>query len=224
MNTFFRRRATLQAYAASGTVGSAAMSDKLPCIYLARHGETEWTVAGKHTGRTDVPLTARGEQNARLLGKRLASVNVQHVFVSPSQRARRTCELAGFSDRATIDPDLAEWDYGQYEGLTTKDIRDRKADWQLFRDGAPGGESPTDISARADRFIARLRQLNTAVLVFSSGHISRVMAARWLNLPVSAGALFLYSVAALSILSYDHDLTEPAIKLWNDTDHLAPTL
>jgi probable phosphoglycerate mutase len=192
------------------------MSQSLPTVTLVRHGETAWSLSGQHTGKTDLPLTERGEQNARRLGQRLAGRPFAHVFTSPLQRARRTCELAGFGGVAQVDADLAEWDYGAYEGRTTADIHKDNPGWQLFRDGCPGGESEAQIGARADRVVARLRQLGGDVLLFSSGHILRVVTARWLGLPPSAGALFVLSTATLSVLGYEHDRSEPALRLWNE--------
>jgi len=194
---------------------------KLPQIWLARHGETTWSLSGQHTGRTDLPLTERGQKNAELLGKRLARRSFPAVFTSPLQRARRTCEIAGFADSARVEPDLVEWDYGEYEGLTTAQILQRRPDWNLFRDGCPGGESVAQISARADRAVSKLRAANGDVLVFSSGHILRVIAARWLGMPASAGEHFALDTATLSVLGYLHNLAEPAIRLWNDACHLS---
>jgi broad specificity phosphatase PhoE len=145
------------------------MSETLPVLYLARHGETIWSLSGQHTGRTDLPLTERGERNARALGKRLRGLAFAKVFTSPLQRAARTCELAGFGAVAEIDPDLFEWNYGQYEGRRTAEIHAERPDWQLFRDGCPGGESPDQIGARADRVVERVRAIKGDVLVFSSG-------------------------------------------------------
>jgi len=167
------------------------MSESLPSIYVARHGETAWTVSRQHTGLTDLPLTERGERNARSLGERLKGSPFAHVFTSPLQRARRTCELAGFGKGAIVDPDLVEWNYGAYEGLKTDGIHQQRPDWVLFRDGCPGGETPADIGDRADRVIGRLRDLSGDVLLFSSGHFLRVMAARWLGLEPAAGRFFL---------------------------------
>jgi probable phosphoglycerate mutase len=195
------------------------MSQPLPAAYLARHGETAWSVTGQHTGRTDLPLTERGERNARRLGERLKGLTFAKVFTSPLQRARRTCELAGFGPVAVVDPDLVEWNYGDYEGKKTADIHKERPGWKLFRDGCPGGESPADVGARADRVIARLRAVNGDVLVFSSGHILRTLAARWLGLGPTAGQYFLFGTAALSVLGYEHDQTEPAVRLWNDVHH-----
>ena len=190
-------------------------------IYLARHGETAWSLCGQHTGSTDLPLTARGEENARRLGERLQGQQFAKVFTSPLRRARRTCELAGFGAVAAIDPDLVEWNYGEYEGLTTAQILAKRPGWQLFRDGCPGGESPDQAAARADRVVGRLRTLQGDVLLFSSGHFLRMLATRWLGLPAAAGRCFLLSTASLSILGYEHNASEPAIRLWNDTSHLA---
>ena len=196
------------------------MSEALPIVYLARHGETTWSISGQHTGRTDLPLTERGESNAKKLGERLRAMKFARVFNSPLIRARRTCELAGFGVSSQPDPDLVEWDYGQYEGRRTPEIHQERPDWQLFRDGCPGGESPEQISERADRVIARLRVFPGNVLLFSSGHFLRVLSARWLGQPVSAGRLLLLSTASLSALGYEHEISQPVIQLWNDTGHL----
>ncbi len=196
------------------------MADTLPTIYLARHGETEWSLSGQHTGLTDIPLTARGERNARQLGTRLKGLKFAHVFVSPLQRARRTCELAGFGDQAVVDPDLVEWNYGEYEGKTSAEIHRLRPGWNVFRDGGPGGESPADVRARADRVIARLRGLGKEALVFSSGHFLRVMGARWCRLDVTVGEALYLSTAALSMVGYEHALESPVIRLWNDCRHV----
>jgi probable phosphoglycerate mutase len=177
-------------------------------------------VSGQHTGLTDIPLTDRGERNARRLGERLKGLTFAHVLTSPLQRARRTCELAGFGAVAEIDRDLVEWDYGAYEGLKTVDIRKERPDWQIFRDGCPGGESPAEIGARADRVAARLRALSRDVLLFSSGHFLRVLAARWCGWDVAFGRYLLLTVATLSILGYEHNQAEPVIRLWNDARHV----
>jgi len=197
------------------------MSDALPIAYLARHGETAWSLSGQHTGLTDLPLTGNGERNARRLGERLAGMRFAKVLTSPLQRAARTCELAGFGAAAEVDPDLVEWNYGEYEGRRTKEIRAERPDWQLFRDGCPGGESPREIGARADRVVARVRAVRGDVLVFSSGHFLRVFAARWLGLEPAAGRYLLLGTAALSALGYEHGEAEPVIRLWNDTRHVA---
>ena len=196
------------------------MTEALPLVYLARHGETAWTLSGQHTGRTDLPLTERGEEQARALGTRLHGLVFAKVLTSPLQRAVRTCALAGFGATAETDPDLAEWDYGDYEGRRTAEILTERPDWRLFRDGAPGGETPEETAARADRVIARIRAVHGNVLVVSSAHISRVFAARWLGLPPSGGRYFVLGTASLSILGYEHDMTEPVIRLWNDTNHI----
>lgn len=196
------------------------MSSKLPAVYLARHGETEWSISGQHTGLTDLPLTKRGEANARNLGRLIHHLQFAEVWTSPLERARRTCELAGFGQHATIDDDLVEWNYGEYEGKTTPQIRETRPDWQLFRDGCPGGESPADVGARADHVVARLRAVGANVLVFSSGHFTRVLAARWLGLEPAAGRYFLLSTATLSCVGYEHKLNEPVIRLWNDDRHV----
>jgi probable phosphoglycerate mutase len=158
------------------------MIDRLPIIYLARHGETAWTLSGQHTGLTDLPLTEQGELNARNLGERLRALTFSNVLASPLQRAIRTCELAGFGGSYEIDRDLLEWNYGQYEGRLTADIHAQCPEWQLFRDGCPGGETPNQVAARADRVIGRVRAIPGDVLIFSSGHFLRVLAARWLGL------------------------------------------
>jgi len=186
-----------------------------PCVYLVRHGETEWSASGKHTGRTDIPLTAVGERKAEALGGRLEGVKFERVFASPLQRAARTCALAGFGDAVKLDPDLLEWNYGDYEGRTTSEILADRPGWSLFRDGCPNGEQPADVGARADRIIGRLRAADNPAIVFSSGHILRVLAARWLGLAPSEGRLFMLGTASLSILGYEHAKDEPAVQLWN---------
>jgi broad specificity phosphatase PhoE len=185
-------------------------------VYLARHGETEWSRSGRHTGLTDLPLTERGERNARELGDRLRRLVVAQVFTSPLQRAARTCALAGFGDVAQIDPDLVEWNYGRYEGLTTTEIRATRPGWSLFRDGCPDGETLAEVGARADRVVRRARAVAGNVLLFSSGHFLRILAARWLGLDAQAGSHFVLGTTALCALGYDHDRSEPAIRLWND--------
>lgn len=189
-------------------------------VYLARHGETAWSLSGQHTGLTDLPLTSRGEQDARQLGARLKGFDFAGVFTSPLQRARRTCELAGFASRAHVDRDLVEWDYGEYEGLRTADIRVRRPDWQMFRDGFPGGESFDQIAERADRVVERVRSIAGGVLLFSSGHFLRVLAARWLGLEPQSARYFLLRTTSLSSLTYEHP-SQPAIGLWNDTHYIS---
>jgi probable phosphoglycerate mutase len=196
------------------------MIDRLPIVYLARHGETAWTLSGQHTGLTDLPLTERGERNARNLGERLRGLHFKQVISSPLQRAIRTCELAGFGEVYDIDRDLLEWNYGEYEGRLTTEIHERRPEWQLFHDGCPGGETPDQVATRADRIITRVRSIPGDVLIFSSGHFLRVLAARWLGLDATAGRYFLLSTASLSALSYEHNLAHPAIRLWDDTRHV----
>ena len=198
------------------------MSESLPKVYLARHGETEWTITGQHTGRTDLRLTGRGEDNARSLLARLQGLTFDRVLVSPMQRALRTCDLAGFGDRAMSVADLTEWDYGSYEGLRTDEICRDRPGWRLFRDGCPGGESVEEVAARADRVIARLRSQPGHVLIFGHGHFFRVLAARWLGLSPGEASHFVLGTAALSILGYEHGLDHPAMLLWNDDRHAVP--
>jgi len=198
------------------------MSDALPVIYLARHGETAWTISHQHTGRTDLPLTPQGEAEATRLGQRLQGLTFAAVLTSPLRRAVRTCELAGFGSAAQIDPDLVEWNYGAYEGRTSADIHVERPDWQLFRDGAPAGESPEQIGARADRVIRRVRAVDGNTLLFSSGHFLRVFAARWLGLEPGAGRYFFLGTASLSALGYEHDHSDPVIRLWDEMPHEPP--
>jgi broad specificity phosphatase PhoE len=196
------------------------MSEVLPIVYLARHGETAWTLSGQYTGLTNLPLTERGERNARRLAERLRGVTFAKVWTSPLQRAAWTCELAGFGAVAEIDRDLVEWNYGEYEGRLTTDIHRECPNWQLFRDGCPRGESPHEVGARADRAIKRVRAVTGDVLLFSSGHFLRVFAARWLGLDAAMGRYFVLSTASVSALGYNHDLSQPVIRLWNDTRHV----
>ena len=201
--------------------GLQPMTKIFPTLYLARHGETAWSLSGQHTGLTDLPLTERGERNARNLGPRLAGLTFAKVFTSPLQRATRTCELAGFAAAAEVDRDLVEWDYGDYEGLRTAEIHDKRPEWKLFRDGCPGGESPDQIGARADRVLSRVRAVSGDVLIFSSGHFLRVLAARWLGLEPVNGRLFMLKTASLSALGYENELSQPVISLWDDTSHVS---
>jgi len=184
-------------------------------ITLVRHGETEWSKAGRHTGRTDIPLTQAGEAAARGLTERLAGVEPAAVWTSPSLRARTTCMLAGFGKAAVVKEDLAEWDYGEYEGITTKEIRESRPGWFLFRDGCPNGEAAADVGARADKIIAGLRALDEDVLVFSSSHFLRVFAARWIGLPPEGGANFVLDTASISVAGYEREM--PVIRRWNQT-------
>jgi broad specificity phosphatase PhoE len=195
--------------------------DKLPVIYVARHGETAWTLTGQHTGLTDLPLTPQGERNARALADRLTGLKFAKVFTSPLQRASKTCALAGFGDAAEVDRNLVEWNYGEYEGLRSAEIRAKRPDWQLFRDGCPGGETPAQVIARADSVLRRVRDVKGDVLLFSSGHFIRVLAARWIGLEPSVNSMsFLLSTASLSAVGYDQDLSRPVIRLWNDAHHV----
>lgn len=191
------------------------MASAFPEIYLVRHGETEWSASGKHTGRTDIPLTSVGQQAARQLAGRLQGLSFAAVWSSPSQRAFNTCLLAGFGEGALKKDDLAEWDYGAYEGLTTKEIMAQHHGWRLFRDGCPGGEQASDAGARADRIVSQLREVEANVLVFSSAHFLRVLTARWLGLPPEQGACFVLDTASISVLGYEHDLSEPVVRIWN---------
>jgi len=197
------------------------MDNHLPVIYVARHGETAWTLTGQHTGLTDLPLTPQGERNARALAARLDGLTFAKVFTSPLQRASRTCALAGFEPVAEVDGYLVEWNYGEYEGLRSAEIRAKRPDWQLFRDGCPGGESPAQISARADRVLSRVRAVKGDVLLFSSAHFIRVLAARWIGLePSLHSTSFLLSTASLSAVGFEPDLCHPVIRLWNDINHV----
>ena len=192
------------------------MSSDLPRLFLARHGDTAWTDSRQHTGRTDLPLNERGEEHARLIGEQLQRFVFTRVFTSPLQRASKTCMLAGFGAVAVVDPNLVEWDYGRFEGKLTKDILKERPGWELYRDGCPDGESPGDVAARADRFIAQVRRLEGDVLAFSSGHIIRMIAACWLGLSPAAGRLFFCRPASVGVLAFEHDsLDEPIVGLWN---------
>ena len=199
------------------------MSDghkELPVVYLARHGETAWSITGQHTGLTDLPLTAVGESNAMKLGGALKGLRFTKVFSSPLRRAWRTCELAGFRANVEILHDLVEWDYGEYEGRTSAEIHAERPDWQLFRDGCPGGESPEQVAARADRVVDLVRSVSGNVLLFSSGHFLRMLAARWAGIDTLGARSLMLSTASLSVLGYESSIARPAIRLWNDTHHL----
>ena len=180
-----------------------------------RHGETAWALTGQHTGRTDLPLTPNGETEARALAAPLRNVTFDHVFTSPRQRARRTCELAGFAAHAVIEPDLAEWDYGDYDGLTQDQIRATRPDWDIYRHGCPGGESPEQITARADRLIARLGTMTGRVAAFSHGHFGRVLGVRWIGLPLDSARHFAVHTASYAVLERDAGRTR--IIQWNLT-------
>ena len=192
------------------------MSGALPQVYLVRHGETAWSISGQHTGRTDIPLTERGELAAQELSTRLKGLNFAKVFTSPLQRARQTSELAGFGASAEFDPDLMEWDYGAYEGERTVDIRAEHPGWRLFENGCPGGETLMEVATRADRVIARMRALESDVLVFAHRDILRILIARWVALPALEARRLYLATASVSILGYDHGLDEPVIRLLNE--------
>lgn len=194
-------------------------------IFLIRHGETEWTLTSQHTGRTDIPLTVRGEDEVREWGQRLCGIPFAHVLTSPLQRARRTCELVGLGKDAETEPDLAEWDYGDYEGLRSVDIRKERPGWNVFRDGCPNGESPAEISVRADRLIARLRTMEGNIAIFSHGQFGGVLAARWIGLSMVEAQHFPLGTASLSILGDDpHHPEVPVLELWNAAPHEASRL
>ncbi|HEX4263697.1 MAG TPA: histidine phosphatase family protein [Verrucomicrobiae bacterium] len=197
------------------------MPEHLTMIYLARHGQTAWSVSGQHTGLTNLPLTDEGEAEARQLEKRLAGISFAKVFTSPLQRAAHTAELAGFGGVAEKDPDLVEWNYGKYEGLRTAEIHAQAPDWQLFRDGCPGGEIAAQVGARADRVLGRVRAVKGDVLIFSSGHFLRVLAARFLGLEPAGGRFFTLSTASVSILGFENSVSQPVIRLWNDTSRVS---
>ena len=182
-------------------------------VFAIRHGETEWSLNGRHTGTTDIPLTANGRRLAQLLQPALRDHTFALVLVSPLQRARETCELAGLGAKAIIEPDLVEWDYGKYEGLTPEQIHEQARGWLLFRDGSPGGETPGEVGARVDRVIARTRAVRGDVALFAHGHVLRVLVARWLGLPAGAGQHFLLDTGTLNVLAYYRGI--PAVKTWN---------
>jgi broad specificity phosphatase PhoE len=182
-------------------------------LFPIRHGQTVWSLSGQHTGTTDIPLTAKGRQLAERIRPLLAKETFALVLVSPMQRARETCKLAGFGDKAVIDSDLMEWNYGKYEGLTPKQINEVGPGWLIFRDGCPGGEAPEQVGARVDRVIARARAAGGDVVLFAHGHMLRVLAARWLGLPAGAGQHFLLNTGTLSVLGYYREI--PAVRIWN---------
>ena len=192
------------------------MATELPRLFLARHGDTAWTDSRQRTGRTDLPLNERGEERARQIGEQLRRFEFVRVFTSPLQRASKTCALAGFGAVAEVDPNLFEWDYGRFEGKLTKEVLSERPGWELFRDGCPDGESPGDVAARADDFIAKVRRIDGDVLAFSSGHVIRMIAARWLGLPPGNGRFFYCRPASVGVLAFEHGKRdEPIIGLWN---------
>ncbi len=182
-------------------------------VFVIRHGETAWSVSGRHTGTTDLPLTDNGRRLAERLRPVLAREAFARVFVSPMRRARETCELAGLGNAAVIDSDLAEWNYGEYEGLTPEQIHEKAPHWLIFRDGCPGGEMPEQVGARVDRVVARVRAVEGNVALFAHGHVLRVLVARWIGLPPGAGQHFLLDTGTLCVLSYYYEL--PAVRVWN---------
>ena len=191
----------------------ANMTGHAQRVYLVRHGETEWSLSGQHTGTTDIALTERGRRVAKRLEPVLSKENFALVLTSPMRRARETCELAGLGGRAQIDADLQEWNYGNYEGLTPGQIHKQDPGWLLFRDGAPGGESPEQVGSRVDRLITKVRAVQGNVVLFAHGHVFRVFAARWIGLPAAGGSHFMLDTATLNILSYYRGI--PAVKRWN---------
>jgi broad specificity phosphatase PhoE len=195
----------------------SASASSLPRIYLVRHGETEWSHLGKHTGKTDLPLLPHGEADALKVGPRLAKLSFAQVWSSPRLRARRTCELAGLGAAMKIEEDLQEWDYGAYEGMTADEIRATHPGWHIYRDGCPEGESAAAITARADRLVEKLASCHGSIAVFSHGHFLRILTARWLHWPIENAQNLLLSTASLSILEFNHGLrSRPVISLWND--------
>ena len=185
-------------------------------LYLFRHGQTEWSLSGQHTGVTDIPLTAQGEDEARALIPWVSKLKFDHVFTSPRIRAQKTCELVGL--KGEVEPDLAEWDYGDYEGRKSAEIKIHRPHWNIFRDGCPGGESPEQVSSRADRLIARLATLSGNVALFSHGHFGRVLSTRWIGFPVAQGEHLQNDTASMNILGSDPSHPDVrVIKLWNAT-------
>ena len=182
-------------------------------VFAIRHGETAWSRSGQHTGTTDIPLTDNGRRLAERMRPVLATTAFGLVLCSPMQRARETCELAGLGDKAIIDSDLVEWNYGEYEGLTPKQIQEMAPGWLIFRDGCPGGEAPEQVGARVDRVIARSRAVAGDTALFAHGHVLRVFAARWIGLPASGGQHFLLNTGTLCVLGYYHEI--PAVRIWN---------
>lgn len=189
------------------------MSENLQEVYVIRHGETDWSLSGQHTGTTDLPLTENGRNLARRLKPLIANHSFALVLTSPLQRARETSMLAGFGEKAELDTNLVEWNYGEYEGLTSEQIHQKRSGWMIFTDGCPGGETPAEVGARADRVIARVRTVRGDVALFAHGHILRALVARWLGLPATAGRHFLLDTGTLNILSYYREI--PAVRIWN---------
>jgi broad specificity phosphatase PhoE len=192
-----------------------------PRIYLIRHGETAWSLSRQHTGKTNIPLTQKGAADAALIGKKLKGHHFEAIFCSPLKRAAATCEIAGFLNRAELDPDLEEWNYGDYEGLKTEEIWKTSPQWNIFCNGAPQGEGLADIEARIKRFLSKIQSLHGDIAVFSHGHFLRALTARFLNLSIQEGRLFALFPSSISILGFEK--SEHVIQLWNDTSHLYPS-
>jgi broad specificity phosphatase PhoE len=194
------------------------LKNQLPRLFVIRHGETEWSLSGQHTGRADIALTPNGQSEASQLGEQICHTSFQHVFMSPLQRARQTCHFAGLAAKALEEQDLIEWDNGDYQGRTHEEIEEARPGWNVFRHGCPNGESPGQISARADRLIEKLEKLEGNVALFTHGHFGRVLGVRWIELPIESAERFLLDTASISILSYQHnDPDKPAISVWNST-------
>ncbi len=192
--------------------------NQLPQIYLIRHGETAWSLSGQHTGKTEIELTERGQEQALALSERLEKVEFSHVLVSPRKRAQQTCELAGLSSVSEIEPKLAEWDYGSFEGLRSTEIRKERPNWTIWTDGCPGGESLAQMTSRVDRLITHLCSMHGKVALFAHGHLGSALAARWINLPIGAGGHFVLHPASVSILGHSQDhAAKRLIELWNET-------
>jgi broad specificity phosphatase PhoE len=189
-------------------------------VVLVRHGETEWSRDGRHTGRTDIPLTEQGREDARRLAVALQGWQFARVLVSPLQRAVETCALAGLGEGAELRPELMEWDYGDYEGLTYAEIRASRPDWNLWRDGCPGGEMPEDVGRRVDPLVAELRDAGADIALFAHGHVLRVLGSRWIDQPPAQGAHLGLSTASVSLLGNEREA--PTIHRWNDVSHLPP--
>ena len=191
------------------------MSEALPQVFLVRHGETAWSLSRRHTGRTDIPLTEKGERDARALSSRLSTHQFAKVMTSPLLRARATCDLAGFASTAELNDDLMEWDYGEYEGIRTDEIRAKRPGWGLYEDGCPGGENAADVAARAERVIREVRAINGDVLIFAHRDILRVIATRWVSLPTVEARRLYMDPASVSVLGYDHSINEPILRALN---------
>lgn len=196
------------------------MPSRSPHVVLVRHGETEWSARGRHTGRTDVPLTERGREEAGMLAARLRSWRLSRVLSSPLSRALETCRLAGYGEGAEIRDELVEWDYGRYEGRTTAEIRKELAGWSIWTEGAPDGETAEDVGRRIDPVVQELRGAQRDVVVFGHGHLLRVLAARWLELPPAEGRRFALHTTTVSVLGYERET--PALVRWNEDCHLGP--